>query len=223
MNTIFLALRSLRLSVAVSVYMAVLCIIGALNPALEVTKSIPFLVGGAVFFINLLTCTIFRFLRELGKKSGRNFGPDIHHAALLAFIIGACLSSFLKIDLTIWLFEGQHVELPNGCTVTADALAAEKYDDGRPKQWLTAMTVTKGGQRLADGYALRVNHPLTVDGMTLYQYSWGVSESGSTYTVIRAVYDPAIPIVFTSLILFGLGTWLTLFTKFRRPAVMIDC
>jgi cytochrome c biogenesis protein len=216
MDTIYRALRSLRLTVVIGVYMAACCIIGSLYPSPGVFSSIPFYAGVAAFFINLLACAIFRFSHELGKKRGRNFGPDILHAALLLFIISACVSGFLRIDLSIWLFEGQNVELPNGCVVAADSLAAETYNDGRPKEWISTLTVTKGREILERGYPLRVNHPLKVEGITLYQFSWGASETGSTYTVLRAVYDPAVPFVFASLALFGVGTCAALFGKLYR-------
>jgi cytochrome c biogenesis protein len=69
-------------------------------------------------------------------------------------------------------------KIPLGFEITLDRFTVEFYRDhpGRPKSYVSAVTVTEPGtppyQR-----DIRVNHPLMLHGVTVYQSSYGESES----------------------------------------------
>jgi cytochrome c biogenesis protein len=168
-----------------------------------------------LFFINLLACTVFRFSRELRKKTNRNFGPDILHGGLILFMAAALLSVLNRMDGSLMLTRGQTALLPNGNTLILDDLEYQHYENGRPKAWISYLTVLQDGQTLVKSYRLEVNHPLKLKGFSLYQNSYGVM-GGTEYTVIQAVRDPGYTLVLFSFIVTGAGICITLFNKLRR-------
>lgn len=53
---------------------------------------------------------------------------------------------------------------------------------------------------------IRVNHPMDHHGWQLTQTSWNVNENGSPVSILRAMKDPSIPVVWVGLLLLMLGT-----------------
>ncbi|MDR1894354.1 MAG: cytochrome c biogenesis protein ResB [Spirochaetales bacterium] len=239
LKRIFTWLRSLRLTLALVLYMV---ITGGLStfvpqhlegqeyfqlysPSLarlvlavgmdDFFSSLPFLIPAGLFFVNLLACTVFRFRRELRKKGRKNFGPDILHGGLILFMISAALSVFNRMDGTLRLGVGESALLPNGNTLILDDLEYRQYDNGRPLAWISYLTVLEGERILYTARPLEVNHPLKLNGFSLYQYSYG-NMGGREYTVIMAVRDPGYTLVFISFILCIAGLGLTALYKLRR-------
>jgi cytochrome c biogenesis protein len=174
-----------------------------------------FFVLAGLFFINLLSCTVFRFKRELGKKANRNFGPDILHGGLVLFMAAALLSVLNRMDGSLMLTKGQTALLPNGNMLILDDLEYQHYENGRPKAWISYLTVLQDGVPLFQSFPLEVNHPLKLKGFSLYQNSYGTT-GGMEYTVIQAVRDPGYTLVLVSFIITGTGIFITLFNKLRR-------
>jgi hypothetical protein len=61
--------------------------------------------------------------------------------------------------------------LPDGARLTLDSFTAERYDDGRPKDWTSRVSVARDGKTIVAAFPLRVNHPLAIGNVTLYQAS----------------------------------------------------
>jgi cytochrome c biogenesis protein len=175
-------------------------------------SSIFFFILAGLFFINLLSCTLFRFSRELRKKANRNFGPDILHGGLVLFMAAALLSVLNRMDGSLMLFKGQTALLPNGNMLILDDLEYQHYENGRPKAWISYLTVLQDGKPLVQSYPLEVNHPLKLKGFSLYQNSYGLLRE-KEYTVIQAVRDPGYILVLVSFIIVGAGIFITLFYK----------
>jgi cytochrome c biogenesis protein len=174
-----------------------------------------------LFFVNLLCCTIYRFSRELKKKTNRNFGPDLLHGGVVIFMLAALLSTYSRMEGQIGLMQGESVTLPNGSILTLEEFEYLHYENGRPKDWISYITIERGDEIVYSRYPLRVNYPLKIDGYTLYQVSYGEAR-GSVYSIIQAVREPFFALVLTAFIVCGFGLFFTIFAKLRRRIITDD-
>lgn len=139
--------------------------------------SILFLIPAFVFFANLSACTIHRFFREIRKKSRRRHGPDILHIGLMLLVIGAVVSFSAKQEGSVKLSIGDKVQLPGERTLELIDFAYETYTDGRPKEWTSIVKLMKGETVEQVAFPIRVNHPLRIGRLVLYQFTHAVETS----------------------------------------------
>ena len=66
---------------------------------------------------------------------------------------------------------GDKVEIPGGYLVSLSDFQYLTYDDGRPKDWISTVKVLKGNEVVKESYPIRVNHPLSLGTVKLYQVS----------------------------------------------------
>jgi len=153
-------------------------------------SSLLFLLPVFAFFFNLLACTINRLLRELKKKGQRRHGPDILHVGLLVLIVGSLVSYSERKEGAVTLRPGDSVDLPGGETLILKSFSDERYENGRPSHWISIVDLTKGGKPLKSSVPIRVNSPLRVGAVTIYQASYGseatleITEPGGKTTFI---------------------------------------
>jgi cytochrome c biogenesis protein len=168
-------ITSVKLAVALIAYLVVASIASTLVPGwgTRFFTSIAFLLPAAAFFVNLAACTIQRFARELRRPSRRRHGPDVLHLGLMVLVVGAVISYQGKRAGTVSLAPGESATLPDGATLTVTDFRADRYPDGRPKDWVSTLRVTEGDVVALDGFALRVNRPLRRAGYSYYQSSYG--------------------------------------------------
>ena len=120
------------------------------------------------------------FYGEKGRYS--YFGVYLVHFSILIILIGAIVGS-------LWGFEG-YVNIPEGGAVNSftlrkgeaakglgfivqlDKFTVEFYGTGTPKEFQSDLRFLAGNQEIMKG-SLRVNHPITVRGITFYQSSYG--------------------------------------------------
>jgi cytochrome c biogenesis protein len=132
-------------------------------------SSLGFFIPVFLFFINLLTCTLKRFTRELKKKEHRRHGPDILHTGLLLLILGGVYSSFSHQSVFFTLFPGEGISLPNGDGLILEDFIFEQYEDDRPKDWISVVDIVHEGSTVLDNVPIKVNHPLRYERITFYQ------------------------------------------------------
>ncbi len=135
-------------------------------------SSIAFIVPALLFFANLSACTVKRFLRELKKKGPKRFGPDILHLGLMLLMIGAIWSYSGHQEGSVTLAPGEGVNLPDGSVMQLKDFRFERYEDGRPRDWVSVVDLSKDGELVRENFELRVNTPLRYAGLTLYQASY---------------------------------------------------
>ncbi|HNX73468.1 MAG TPA: cytochrome c biogenesis protein ResB [Spirochaetales bacterium] len=136
----------------------------------RVFSSIVFLITTALFAVNLTVCTFHRLTQELGKSwKKRRHGPDILHVGILILLFGAVLTARTRTENIIELQEGQSSALPDGSTLTLTAFNFETYPDGRPKTWVSTVTV---GTHTQTQRQIKVNAPLREHGYSIYQKYW---------------------------------------------------
>ncbi len=186
----------MRLAIGLITYLAVTCILATLVPqgladseylglyprivAQLVIQtgfggffgSILFIIPSFLFFANLSACTVKRFVRELRKKGKRHFGPDILHVGLMILVIGSVWSFSGHQQGSVMLAPGDGVNLPDGAVLHLDDFRFERYDDGRPRDWVSVVSILKDGKSVRDRVEVRVNAPLHYEGLTFYQASY---------------------------------------------------
>jgi len=134
--------------------------------------SLLFILPVLAFFANLSACTLSRIKRELTKKKSRRHGPDILHVGILVLIVGSLISFSERKEGTATLKKGDTLELPGGKVLTLVSFTDERYSDGRPKDWISVVDISKDGKKFIENRPIRVNAPLRIDGLTLYQASY---------------------------------------------------
>ncbi len=134
-------------------------------------RSVLFLFPIVVFFINLLTCTVDRLVRRLRSKTKKRFGPDLIHVGLLLLLVAGITGIYGRIESMIWLSEGESAQLPNGYELYLESFKFLKYEDGRPKDWLSHVSVLQDGA-MVKSHTIEVNKPLKIQGLRVFQNSY---------------------------------------------------
>ncbi len=222
---IFTFFRSAYLAVFLISYLILYLIIVSLIDGPIVPsggESIPLLfLPLTLFSANLLTCTVTRILLTLrtgGYRGARGFmklGPDLVHISLLILIAAALISMNGRIAGVVELSPGDVVRINREYSLELVDFLTQRYPDGRPKAWISSVNVVRGQELLRREEKIRVNDPLKVDRVNIYQM--GYRELGDeTATILSAVYEPAEPLILPALWLFLGGIFLILLDKFRK-------
>lgn len=135
-------------------------------------SSIFFILPAFAFFANLSACTVKRLIRELRKKGGRHHGPDVLHVGLMMLVVGGLWSFSGHKQGSVVLAPGDGANLPDGSTLKLVDFRYDRYPDGRPKDWVSIVTIEKDGMAVIEGRELRVNEPLRHAGLTFYQATY---------------------------------------------------
>jgi cytochrome c biogenesis protein len=132
------------------------------------------------------------FYGEKGAYS--RFGVYIAHTSILVVIAGAIIGSLLGFDAYVNLAEGEstnavYMARKKGIkqldfTVRCDAFSISYYDNGMPKEYRSQLSFLKDNTVIYQG-PLRVNHPITINGIRFYQASYGTIPSDEVYLTIR--------------------------------------
>ena len=131
--------------------------------------SILFIIPAFAFFTNLSACTVKRFVVELRKKARHHHGPDILHVGLMLLVMGSIWSFSGHQAGSVVLAPGDGVNLPDGSILHLDDFRYERYDDGRPKDWVSVVSIDKDGKTVKNDVEIRVNTPLRYNDLTFYQ------------------------------------------------------
>jgi len=188
--------RSLRLAVVLSLLIAAVSILATvipqrreaafyahtLSPFLagivlaagldDVFRSVVFLAPVGLFAASLAVCTADRLLSRARRRARRRHGPDLIHAGLLLLIAGAMASALARQEATGYLAPGEAAALPRGYALELLSFRDERYEDGRPRAWVSTVRLSRRGQVLVPSFALEVNRPLRTHGLRVYQLAY---------------------------------------------------
>jgi cytochrome c biogenesis protein ResB len=202
MHVALKALKSMRLALVLIAYIAVTGILASLLPQGRESSfyysimpaplarlvlfsgfddfygSLPFLIPALLFFANLAACSADRFSRELKKGKARRHGPDIIHLGLILLLLGAVFGQVARQTHPSWqgfarLGNGDAARLPDGRLLVIKSLQNLKYPDGRDKDWISTVEVSEAGKTLISSYEIRVNHPLRMGSLSIFQAAFG--------------------------------------------------
>lgn len=132
------------------------------------------------------------FIAHKGAYS--RFGAYFIHMSLIFFMVGALVGNFFGFKAYLSLEEGRStnivqnrkggvIELP--FTMRLNKFHLKLYDTGTPSEFRSDVTISKPGQEPFN-FAIRVNHPLTQDGIIFYQSSYNsYLEGGIRMKLVR--------------------------------------
>jgi hypothetical protein len=136
-------------------------------------SSTLFLVPSAVFFLNLSVCAADRIVKRAQRGAPRRYGPDLIHIGVLLLMIGGIMRLTGRQEDYIRLSEGESALLPSGHRILLTSLVRNSYPDGRPREYVSRVQVFKEGS-IEKTEEIRVNRPLSVGGLKVYQDSFTV-------------------------------------------------
>lgn len=105
------------------------------------------------------------------------------HAAIIIILLGGLVGLLYGTRGHVVIMEGESAnkfQLPNGETralpfqIAVDKFTLTHYPTGEPKEFRSDVRLLEGGKQVLEG-AIRVNHPLTFKGISLYQSDYQVS------------------------------------------------
>ncbi len=137
-------------------------------------KSFIFIVPSILFFVNLAVCTYDRLIGRLKRKVKKRFGPDILHFGLLILIVGGIITFTGRQEAFVRMAVGEEVNLTGGYSIILEAFDYIKYEDGRPKDWISTVRLEKDGQTIRESFPIEVNNPLKAGNKKVYQSSYSV-------------------------------------------------
>jgi hypothetical protein len=196
LNTLYKFFKSTKLAVVLILLIAVLSILATLIPQKQDAayyfhnlspllarvvlalgfdsffRSVLFLAPVGLFFINLSVCTVDRLVRRFRIKAIRRHGPDLIHIGLLLLIVGAMFTVFARKEAVVYLGEGEEILLPGDYSLRVLSFEFEKYENGRPKDWISTVQVRLGEEEVIPSFAIEVNKPLKINRVKIYQSSY---------------------------------------------------
>ncbi len=122
------------------------------------------------------------FFGEKGRKS--RLGVYGVHLSVLLLLAGTMVSSFYGFEGYVTLPEGETVSTiqlreasgsrPLGFEIRCDAFDVSFYDSGRPKQYLSTLTIIEDDKKVLTE-KVRVNQPLRYKGINIFQSTYGTN------------------------------------------------
>ncbi|HOF90114.1 MAG TPA: cytochrome c biogenesis protein ResB, partial [Armatimonadota bacterium] len=85
-----------------------------------------------------------------------------------------------------------------------------------PKRYQSFVTIAEDGKQPVET-VIEVNKPARIGPWRLYQSSYDQDSAVPAYTVLQAVRDPALPIVYTGLVCMVLGAFIACWAPRRKP------
>ena len=67
---------------------------------------------------------------------------------------------------------GDEARLDSTRTIRVLSLKLKRYADGSPQEWVSTVAVTQYGCIVVSAFPIRVNSPLRLRGLSIYQASW---------------------------------------------------
>jgi len=129
------------------------------------------------------------------------FGTVIAHLSFVVILLGFFLSATTGFKDTQFIAPvGQKVEVGHGSGLSIEAKSFNDayYADGSPKDYVSDLVVYKNGVQV-DRQMVRVNQPLTADGISFYQSFFGQAVAMKvTDASGKTLYGNAVPLSFQS-------------------------
>ncbi|HUI70303.1 MAG TPA: cytochrome c biogenesis protein ResB [Spirochaetia bacterium] len=135
-------------------------------------SSVLFVAPAAVLAVSLCVCTVDRTARRFRTKAQKRFGPDIVHVALLVLIAGAIATGLGRHERIFFLSQGEQLEVTSHYSIKLLSFEYLRYENGMPKAWISTVDVLRDGVPEIAAFPIRVNHPLRLGGVSIYQASW---------------------------------------------------
>ncbi len=214
---VFKLLSGMPFSVTAIGALSVCCLVMGLIPQHEeggllddVTSSWPFVLVYLALLLSL-ACVI---ARTLANFNIRRWGFYLNHIGLWLVFAGAGLGGGDRLEMTVKIPEGATAThaiaegmMPYGLPfgVRLDDFLMEEYSSGKPKRYTSEVTaIFRDGRE--QRVEIDVNRPFRHGSWAFYQQSYDrAAGSSSTYSVLKAVRDPWLPVVYAGIVMLALG------------------
>ncbi len=127
------------------------------------------------------------------------WGTFLVHVSILLIALGGFYGSTAGFQYSIQLAPGEAVAIGSGnhpgvgrpFGLRLDAFDTEFYSNGQVSDWISSVTVVQGGRDILS-QAVKVNHPLSYQGVSFYQASYAslyaleLRSEGGTVRSVRA-------------------------------------
>ena len=129
------------------------------------------------------------------------FGSVVTHLSFVIILVGFFLSAttgFKNTQLVVPV--GSTVQIGNGTGLSVKAMSFNSayYPDGSPSDYASDLVLYKNGAQV-DRQTVRVNHPLTWDGVSFYQSFYGEAAAMKvTDAAGKTLYDDAAALQYQS-------------------------
>ena len=137
-------------------------------------RSAVFLAPAGLLTVNLASCAVSRLVRRAAGRAPKRYGPDLVHLGLLALIASGLVTGLGRQEDTLVMVEGDEASIGSGYHVALRSLQFVAYADGSARDWISTVGVTRAGSQEVSVVPIRVNHPLRLPGVTVYQSGWDV-------------------------------------------------
>jgi cytochrome c biogenesis protein len=141
--------------------------------------------------VNLIACSwkrlpgVWQQVRK-AKSGYARLGTYLTHLSVLLILVGGLIGAVWGFKGYVQIIEGEVVEgiflnnpqqamKPFGFQVRCDAFRVDFYPDGSPREYVSTLTFLEGERVVLDHVPLRVNHPISYEGLNFYQASYGIN------------------------------------------------
>ena len=129
------------------------------------------------------------------------FGTVMAHLSFVVILLGFFLSAttgFKDTQFTAPVGSTVQVGHGTGLSIEAKSFTDAYYPDGSPKDYASDLVVYKNGAQV-DRQMVRVNHPLTWDGVSFYQSFFGIAAAMQVKDAAgKALYSGSVPLAWNS-------------------------
>ena len=196
MNSLYRFFKSVRLTVVLLLVITVLSVLATLVPqgreaayyqetysagvyrlvtSLQFDRffsSILFLIPVCLFTLNLAVCAVDRFVRRARSGAHKRYGPDLVHIGLLLLILGSLVTVLTREEKDFFLAAGEEVALTKSYSIKLLSTQFLRYENGTPRAWISTVGVRRDRSQEISTFPIRVNHPLRLPGVSVYQTAW---------------------------------------------------
>lgn len=129
------------------------------------------------------------------------FGTVVAHVAFVVILVGVLITSnfgFEEPSFTVSVGSTAEVGHDTGLALEVTAFRDEYHPDGTPKDYASDVILLEDGDQVA-AQTIRVNQPLTWDGVTFNQAFFGIAAELSVLDADGAVlHDTGVPLRFST-------------------------
>ena len=129
------------------------------------------------------------------------FGTVIAHVSFVVILVGFFLTTttgFKDPSFTVAVGSTEQVGHETGLSVKVMSFNDAYYPDGSPSDYASDLVLYKNGVQV-DRKTIRVNHPLSWDGVSFYQSSFGVAAAMQVKDAAgKVIFNDAVPLMYTS-------------------------
>ncbi len=117
------------------------------------------------------------------KNRLSRIGPYLAHVSILLILAGGLIGAWFGFkgamalpeggqEDSLWL-RGGHEQIPLGFQIRCNRFLIDFYESGAPREYRSEVSILNAQGEVIRDADIRVNHPLTVNGITFYQSSYG--------------------------------------------------